>query len=64
MKVHSLTEEEREKMVDLYLSKMNITRKRLTKEELEKEIIDYLEKETSLLTGNLWKRWKAPNFRS
>ncbi len=44
MKVHSLTEEEREKMVDLYLSKMNITRKRPTKEELEKEIIDYLEK--------------------
>jgi nitroimidazol reductase NimA-like FMN-containing flavoprotein (pyridoxamine 5'-phosphate oxidase superfamily) len=44
MKVHSLTEEEREKMVDLYLSKMNITRKRPTKQELEKEIVDYLGK--------------------
>ena len=44
MKVHSLTEEEREKMVDLYLSKMNIKRKRPTKQELEKEIIDYLGK--------------------
>jgi nitroimidazol reductase NimA-like FMN-containing flavoprotein (pyridoxamine 5'-phosphate oxidase superfamily) len=44
MKVHSLTEEEREKMVDLYLEKMNIKRKRPTKQELEKEIIDYLGK--------------------
>ena len=41
MKVHSLTEEEREKMVDLYLKKMNIKRKHPTKKELEKEIIDY-----------------------
>jgi nitroimidazol reductase NimA-like FMN-containing flavoprotein (pyridoxamine 5'-phosphate oxidase superfamily) len=44
MKVHSLTEEERELMVDQYLSKMNIKRKHPTKQELEKEIIDYLGK--------------------
>jgi nitroimidazol reductase NimA-like FMN-containing flavoprotein (pyridoxamine 5'-phosphate oxidase superfamily) len=44
MKVHSLTEEEREKMIDLYLEKMSIKRKRPTKQELEKEIIDYLGK--------------------
>jgi nitroimidazol reductase NimA-like FMN-containing flavoprotein (pyridoxamine 5'-phosphate oxidase superfamily) len=44
MKVHSLTEEEREQMIDQYLSKMKIKRKHPTKQELEKEIIDYLEK--------------------
>ena len=44
MKVHSLTEEERERMIDLYLERMNIKRKHPTKKELEKEIINYLEK--------------------
>ena len=44
MKVHSLTEEEREQMIDQYLSKMKIKRKQPTKQELENEIIDYLEK--------------------
>jgi nitroimidazol reductase NimA-like FMN-containing flavoprotein (pyridoxamine 5'-phosphate oxidase superfamily) len=44
MTVHELTEEEREQMIDQYLSKMNIDRKHLSKKELEKEIIDYLSK--------------------
>ncbi len=44
MAVHELTEEEREQMIDQYFKKMNIERKHLSKEELEKEIIDYLKK--------------------
>ena len=44
MTVHELTEEEREQMIDQYLSKMQIERKHLSKEELEKEITDYLSK--------------------
>ena len=44
MAVHELTEEEREQMIDQYLERMNIKRKHLSKEELEKEIIDYLGK--------------------
>ncbi len=44
MKVHELTEKEREEMVDKYYEIMKIERKHLSKEELEKEIIDYLEK--------------------
>ena len=44
MTVHELTEEEREQMIDQYLSKMNIERKHLSKEALEKEITDYLSK--------------------
>ena len=44
MKVHELTEKEREEMVDKYYEIMEIERKHLSKEELEKEIIDYLEK--------------------
>lgn len=44
MTVHELTEEEREQMIDQYLTKMNIQRKHLSKEELGREIIDYLSK--------------------
>ena len=44
MAVHELTEEEREQMIDQYLERMNIKRKHLSKEELEKEITDYLSK--------------------
>ena len=44
MAVHEVTEEEREQMIDHYLERMNIKRKHLSKEELEKEIIDYLGK--------------------
>jgi nitroimidazol reductase NimA-like FMN-containing flavoprotein (pyridoxamine 5'-phosphate oxidase superfamily) len=44
MEVHELTEEEREQMVDRVFEKMNRERKHLSKEELEKEIIDYLSK--------------------
>ena len=44
MEIHELTEEEREQMIDQAFKKMNIERKRLSKEELEKEIIDYLSK--------------------
>lgn len=42
MKVHELTEEEREQMIEQALKKMNIERKHLSREELEEEIIDYL----------------------
>jgi len=44
MKVHELTEEEREQMYEEMFKKMKIERKHLSKEELEKEIIDYLSK--------------------
>ena len=44
MEVHELTQEEREQMIEQSLKKMNIERKRLSKEELEKEIIEYLSK--------------------
>jgi len=44
MKVHELTEEEREQMIDQYFKRINIERKHLSKEELEEEIIDYLKK--------------------
>ncbi len=44
MTVHELTEQEREQMIDLYYQKMNMKRKRLSKKELEQEIIDYLRK--------------------
>ncbi|MBW2222396.1 MAG: pyridoxamine 5'-phosphate oxidase family protein, partial [Deltaproteobacteria bacterium] len=44
MTVHELTEEEREQMIDQYLTKMNIQRKHLSKKELEREIADYLSK--------------------
>jgi nitroimidazol reductase NimA-like FMN-containing flavoprotein (pyridoxamine 5'-phosphate oxidase superfamily) len=44
MALHELTEEEREKMLDLYLGKMGIERKHLSKKDLEKEVIDYLGK--------------------
>lgn len=42
MAVHELAEEEREQMLDQYFKKMNIERKHPSKEELKKEIIDYL----------------------
>jgi nitroimidazol reductase NimA-like FMN-containing flavoprotein (pyridoxamine 5'-phosphate oxidase superfamily) len=44
MMVHELTEEQRDQMIDQYLTKMNIQRKHLSKKELEREIADYLSK--------------------
>ena len=44
MEVHELTEEEREQMNEEMFKKMKIERKHLSKEELEKEIIDYISK--------------------
>lgn len=44
MDVHELTEKEREQMTDELFKKLNIERKHPSKEELEKEIIDYLSK--------------------
>lgn len=44
MKVHELTEEEREQMLEQAFKQMNRERKHLSKESLEKEIIDYLSK--------------------
>ena len=44
MKVHELTEEERERMTNELFSKLKIERKHLSREELEREIIDYLGK--------------------
>ena len=38
------TEEQREQMIELYYKHKNIERKRPSKKELEKEIIDYLVK--------------------
>ena len=44
MEIHELTEQEREQMIDDMYKKMHMERKHLSKEELEKEIIDYLSK--------------------
>ncbi|MCX5887537.1 MAG: pyridoxamine 5'-phosphate oxidase family protein [Proteobacteria bacterium] len=44
MEIHELTEAEREQILEQAFSKMKIERKHLSKEELEKEIIDYLGK--------------------
>lgn len=44
MAVHELTPEEREQMMEAAMKKMKIKRLRLAREELEKEIIDYLGK--------------------
>jgi len=44
MEVHELTEEEREQMLDGAFKMMKVERKHLSKKELEKEIIDYLNK--------------------
>ena len=44
MGVHELTEEERERLTDELFEKLKIERKHPSKEELEKEIIDYLSK--------------------
>ena len=44
MSAIGITEEQREQMIDLYYKQKNIERNRPSKEELEKEIIDYLGK--------------------
>jgi uncharacterized protein len=44
MTAHEITPEERQKMVDEALKKMKIKRKHLSREELERAIIDYLSK--------------------
>jgi hypothetical protein len=44
MGVHELTEEEREQMLDEAFKMMKVERKHLSKQELEEEIIDYLNK--------------------
>lgn len=44
MEVHEITEEELVQMYEEIFKKMNIEMKHLSKEELEKEIIDYLSK--------------------
>lgn len=44
MDVHELTEEERDEMCEKWLDMVNIKRWRPSREELEQEIIDYLEK--------------------
>ncbi len=44
MAVHELTPEERDQMINKALEKMNIKRRQPSREELEKEIIDYLSK--------------------
>ena len=44
MKVHEFTEQEREELIDQAFKGMNIEGKHLSKQELEKEIIDYLSK--------------------
>ena len=44
MEIYEFTEEEREELIDLAFKGMHIERKRLTKEDLEGEIIDYLSK--------------------
>lgn len=44
MEGNEFMEEERKKLIDQAFKKMNIERKNLSREELEKEIIDYLSK--------------------
>ena len=44
MKIHELTEEEREQMTDELFNKLKIERQHLSREELEKEVVDYLSK--------------------
>ncbi len=44
MDVHELTEEERDQMTEQLFNKLNIQRRHLSKEELEREIADYLSK--------------------
>ena len=55
MEIHELTEEERDKMLEQGFNMMNIERKHLSKKELEKEIIDYL---------NLWEGWSTTYLSS
>ena len=42
MDIHELTDDEREQMLEALFKKLNIERKHLVKEELEREIIDYV----------------------
>lgn len=44
MAVHELTEEQRDKMIDAMINVLGLQRKHLSKQELEEEIIDYLNK--------------------
>ena len=44
MEIHELTEEEREQLLEQTFKKLNIERKYPSREELEKEIINYLSK--------------------
>ena len=44
MKIHELTEEEREQMTDELFKMLKIERQHLSRGELEKEIVDYLSK--------------------
>jgi hypothetical protein len=66
MTVHELTYEERDQMYDAALKKMGIKRKRPSREELEKEIIEYLSKKQpwSLATcGNeVWPRISGVDY--
>jgi Spy/CpxP family protein refolding chaperone len=56
MSAIGITEEQREQMIDLYYKQKNIERKHPSKEELEKEIIDYL--------GKKHPGWDTPNISS
>jgi len=55
MSVHELTPEEREQMMEKAMKNMKVKRRKLSREELEKEIIDYLSKKQpcSLATASL-----------
>ena len=44
MEIYELTEEEREQMTDELFNKLKIERKHLSREALEKEVVDYLSK--------------------
>jgi hypothetical protein len=44
MAIHEMTLEEREKLMEKAMKNMKIKRQHLSREELEKEIIDYLSK--------------------
>jgi len=55
MELYELTEEKREQMTDELFKKLSIERKHLSREALEKEIIDYLSKKTPLFPGYLWQ---------
>lgn len=44
MEVHEFTEQEKEELIDAAFKGMKLERKHLSKQELEREIIDYLSK--------------------